>query len=450
VAFPTVAGFGGSNSGANVTTTTVDLEALAGVASVGDLLLVIHAKDGTDAPTWPTGWTSLILTSFGAIVLSADWRIVQSGDPTSIDITHASEGTAHQVYRIGVGSFSLVNPVGVNGGSGSSSSPDPSLLDPIWPASFDVLWLAIAANDDGTSACTAAPASYTDLQNDRWSNVDGVGLATARRQNAADSEDPGTFTLAVSKTWHGATIAVPGLSGFPSAQLSGANSGGNVTTSSVDVTIAGTPVAGDLVIIGICKDGTGFFTWPATPAFTEITQFPRAIDAGSAQAMLDCRYRIWQAGDSTTVSITHANESTAWEVVRIAKDSFESATAPAAVTTAPGASTNPDPPNLDPAGWATEKTLWIALAGNDGNVAITAGPSGYFYFRNDRVAAATGAGIAVAWIESEAASENPGVFTMASENWGAGTIAIRPAAAVEAVRPSVYNVSQAVHRSFSY
>jgi hypothetical protein len=247
------------------------------------------------------------------------------------------------------------------------------------------------------------------------------------------------------------TIGIRGPSGFPSfLDLSGANSGGNVTTSSVDVTIAGTPVAGDLVIIGIMKDGTGAFTWPATPAFTQLANFPITADAGSAQAVLDCRYRIWQAGDSTTVAITHANESTAWEVVRIAKGTFDSATAPAAATTAPGASTNPDPPSLDPAGWATEKTLWIALAGNDGNEAITAGPSGYFYFRNDRVAAATGAGIAVAWIESEAGSEDPGVFTMASEQWAAGTIAIRPAAVVEAVRQSIYNVSQAVNRSFSY
>ena len=450
MSFPTVAGFGGSNSGANVTTTTVDLT-LAGAASVGDLLIVIIVNDGGGNLTWPAGWT--ILANQGSSAVSAPSRshIVQSGDPTSIDVTHTSEGTAYQVYRIAAGTFHITNISFGGGETGTTNAPSPLALNPPWPSGWDTLWIAIAGNDNGTVSISSAPANYTDLQNDRWNNAaDGVGVASARRFLAADSEDPGTFSMSAAEDWVSESNAIPGIAGFPNAALSGANSGGNVTTSSVDVTIAGTPVAGDLIIIGICKDGTGAFTWPATPAFTQTPNFPITADAGSAQAVLDCRYRIWQAGDSTTVSITHANESTGWEVVRIADGSFDAATAPAAATTAPGASTNPDPPNLDPAGWATEKTLWLALAGNDGNVAITAGPSGYFYFRNDRVAAASGAGIAVAWLESEAASEDPGVFTMGSEQWAAGTIAIRPAAAVEAVRPSVYNVSQAVHRSFSY
>jgi len=429
MAFPTVAGHGGGNSGGNVTTTTVDLAALTGTPGVGDMLLVTAVKDGTGTFTWPDGWTVARAVVGTTYALETRWRVVASGDPTSIDITHASEGTAHQAYRISAGTFRLAPPGVSSVQTGTNNRPDPpsapSSLGPFW----DYLWIAIQGND-GDVSCSSGPTNYTNFRNDRWANADGSGVASARRELTASSEDADAFTLAGAEDWASWTIGIASSNGFPVVhRMSGANSGGNVTTSSVDVAaLVGTPDAGDLVIISIVKDGTGAFTWPATPAFTQVANFPITADSGSAQAVLDSRYRIWQSGDSTTVSITHANESTAWEVVRIAAGTFDAGTAPAAATTAPGASTDPNPPNLDPAGWATEKTLWLAVAGNDGNVGITAGPSGYFYFRNDRVEAATGAGIAIAWKESEAASEDPGVFTMNSEQWGSGTIAIRPAA----------------------
>ncbi len=93
-------------------------------------------------------------------------------------------------------------------------------------------------------------------------------------------------------------------------------------------------------------------------------------------------------------------------------------------------SANPNPPTFNPAGWDIEDTLWIAYACNDGDVAITAAPSTpspFSNFGNTRWAAAEGAGIATATLASASASVDPGVFTMTSEQWLAGTMAIRPA-----------------------
>jgi hypothetical protein len=215
---------------------------------------------------------------------------------------------------------------------------------------------------------------------------------------------------------------------FPSAVFGGANSGANVTTTSVDIAArVGTPNPGDLVIILIVKDGTGAFTWPATPAFTAMTGLPVTFAPANNQGVLDARYRVWQAGDSTTVSITHASEGTAHQVYRITAGTWDSGTPPTLSATS-GDSSNPDPPNHSPA-WGAADNLWIGFAANDGNTAITAGSGGSWTdFQNDRWANANGVGIASDRLKSNAASVNPAAFTMATEQWGAATLAVKPAA----------------------
>src|SRR3970040_1913736 len=363
MSFPVVAGFGGGNSGGNVTTTTVDLM-VAGTPRVGYLLLVLFALDGDTEPTWPAGWqtssaamgASQGYTSFGA-------RVFRSGDPTSIDLSHPSEGSAWQVYRI-TGAYKAEPKLSITvaytgivvdgGANGTNSAPDPANAVPDWPRG-EAMWIAFAGNDNGTVSTDSGPSSYANFRNDRWNNVDGVGLASARRELDASSENPGTFALSASEEWRAQNIAIRAPSNFPNFTHGSSNSGGNVTTSNVDVAArVGTPDAGDLVIISICKDGTGAFTWPASPALTQCPNLPAT------------------------------------------------------------------------AGGVTEKTLWIAVAVNDGNVQSTAVPSGYSFYIRDYVATAGGVHLAGAVKESEASSEDPGVFTMASEQWAAGTIAVRP------------------------
>lgn len=220
--------------------------------------------------------------------------------------------------------------------------------------------------------------------------------------------------------------------------LSGNNSGGNVTTSTVDIAaLVGTPDVGDLILVGVAWDsGAPNDVWPA--GYTDVISV-------SFNGALRIKYRLWQAGDSTSIAITHDSDSAAWEVVRVQNGTFDHSTAPVGSTTS-GNSTNPDPVSFNPSTWDVEDTLWVAFAANDGNVAITAGPSGYSGFRNDRVAASTGVGIAVAWVQNAAASEDAGAFTMVTEQWGAATVAVRPVR----VPPKITTVLQAVNRAGSY
>jgi hypothetical protein len=96
-----------------------------------------------------------------------------------------------------------------------------------------------------------------------------------------------------------------------------------------------------------------------------------------------------------------------------------------------GASVNPGPPNLVPS-WGAEDTLWIAF---ESNVAART-TSVYPYADNNlTVATSTGTNATLAYCEQSvnASSSDPGAFTISvSENWGAQTVAVRPAAAAAA------------------
>lgn len=99
-----------------------------------------------------------------------------------------------------------------------------------------------------------------------------------------------------------------------------------------------------------------------------------------------------------------------------------------AITTGGGSSATPDPPALDPLNWATEDTLWIAICGIDTSRTISAYP---LTDRNtaDVSGGSNGATLGVCTSNQTVGSLDPSTFTAsASDDWGACTIAVRPAA----------------------
>ena len=190
--------------------------------------------------------------------------------------------------------------------------------------------------------------------------------------------------------------------------------------------------AGDLIIVIFASDGAPTVTWPsgwnqaannliATTLSTDVTLAAKQRVADGSEG-----------GTNITVT-TSVSEWAAWVTLRIT--GWHGTTA-AEGATATGSSANPDPPNLDPANWATEDTLWIAGAckdcGGTDNDDITAHPGSY-----------TGIGIALATTnaggvtlsgarrDNAVSAENPGVVTApTTEAWVAYTIAIRPTGVV--------------------
>jgi hypothetical protein len=182
-------------------------------------------------------------------------------------------------------------------------------------------------------------------------------------------------------------------------------------------------LADDLLICFVGIDGlTGqTVSWP-DGTWNEI------LDTVSNNAVTcACAWKRASGGESGSFTVTSsASEGGGFRVLCVRN--AHPSTAPEIASTT-GNSTNPNPPSLNPTNWDTpENTLWIAAAGNDlGTVAITAAPTGYHGLTNTRWNNASGAGVATAWTQTSAASEDPGTFTMATEQWVAWTVGVRPA-----------------------
>lgn len=188
---------------------------------------------------------------------------------------------------------------------------------------------------------------------------------------------------------------------------------------------AGGILAGDLLVCFVGQDAAATAVtvgWPDA-TWTELSDSRDATNAVAGAVA----WKRAAGGESGTFAVTTSTARGGGIRCLLIRGAHATQAPELAVAT--GSSTNPNPPALNPAGWATpEPTLWIAGACNDGNVAITATPAGYTDFANTRWANTSGAGVATAWRYDNADSVDPGTFTMATEQWVAWTVAIRSAA----------------------
>ena len=188
----------------------------------------------------------------------------------------------------------------------------------------------------------------------------------------------------------------------------------------------GSNVSGRLIIIFGVKDGTGAFTFPGSPAWTSLDEG----DDAAASSRSVCRYRVvtgsegWDGTDDSVV-VTHASETTAFVVVAIAGQ--HSSTAPA-LASASGSTGAVNPPSLDPGGWGTEGTIWLAWAGLDASGGVSAAPTNYNLAASGATGGVDGVSYGLAYAPDKSGSVDPGTFTNGSESWRAYTVGIRPAA----------------------
>lgn len=195
----------------------------------------------------------------------------------------------------------------------------------------------------------------------------------------------------------------------------------NSVTSTV--TLPAGVSAGDLIIAIIGADsGAGTMTWPSP--WVKIKD-----DAGSGFEF-SVGYLIASGGE-TSVAVTHLTERSNHIAYRIPAAEWHGTTPPEIAAAATGSSTQPDPPNLDPAGWATENAWWIAVAVLDDSAPpgpVTAWPTNYTLNQAENGTATSAAYVAAAIRQLSASAENPGPFTLTgTETWSAYTIAVRPA-----------------------
>lgn len=185
--------------------------------------------------------------------------------------------------------------------------------------------------------------------------------------------------------------------------------------------------SGDLILLFVATDGTASAT---ATGFTGVSQYNDNSSAVRGHVLR----RVSDGSETGTFTITmSASEQGNWATFRIDAASWFGDVAngidKTASTAARGTSANADPPTLNPATWDIEDTLWLAFCMVDGNTSFSGAPSGYTSLIAAASSGAGGAALGIAELESATASQDPGTFTHSSDDWTAGTIAIRPAAA---------------------
>jgi hypothetical protein len=217
---------------------------------------------------------------------------------------------------------------------------------------------------------------------------------------------------------------------FPTAALS---SGATATEEASHTITVPAVTAGDRLIAVAIADQDKTFGWPAN--WTQVLAWANAGTSSGISGEIYYRdidgTEGWGAGGSFVLT-TSAAERIQVVIVKLDAGTFHTGSPPAPSTwRLESSSLVADPPGVDPTGWDTEDTLWIAVgATDDGTKTLSSYPTNYTV---DQITASSGVSggvvLAVATRELNASTESPGAFTFSGSNDAtmAATVAIRPA-----------------------
>lgn len=204
---------------------------------------------------------------------------------------------------------------------------------------------------------------------------------------------------------------------FPVVQTVGYSVEASAVTTH-DVTVPSGITAGDELLLLIAFGGV-VTADPTVSGWTKVAGVP-------ATNMVYAYRKVASGGESnftytTTTSVTSAN--------RCLRISDAATTAPEADINSGNAS-HPNSPNLDPAGWGAEDTLWLSWVNwADATDSLSAYPTSYSGNQFTSYPWVSGLGVALSTRNLNASAENPGAYTLtgAADSWESLTIAVRPA-----------------------
>lgn len=212
---------------------------------------------------------------------------------------------------------------------------------------------------------------------------------------------------------------------FPVVETT-ATSGEGANTTSHTVTLPSGIVSGDLIVLCFACDDLGgaiAVSWPA--GYNEI------FDTSSQGTHLSVAWRLADGGEGANITVTTNNsETSSHACYRISGQ--RGVSPPVEVSAgATGSSVSPNPDSLTPTGGAKDY-LWIAAHGHDGNLRTTTGIGANYSSKvSTEVGTLGGCGVGCAQRDLNAASEDPGVFTISvSDGWVAATVVVHPKADV--------------------
>lgn len=217
---------------------------------------------------------------------------------------------------------------------------------------------------------------------------------------------------------------------FPAVQTADTKNG-TVTSNSTSWTLTYPTnlASGDLILAFVATDGNTTTTpsWPAGWVSTATT------DSNTATTLIVAK-KLSAGTETGNFTLTlPASEQGGWRIFRITGwgadlgTTFDntSTSKDVVIASTSGASTTPNPPSLDPDPWGTEDVLWVAAMAADTSRTISTFPTNYTTTSSDVSGGATGATLATSFRNVNAASEDPGTYTIsASDDWVAATVAI--------------------------
>jgi len=245
------------------------------------------------------------------------------------------------------------------------------------------------------------------------------------------------------ESWHN-TLNVPAYSSsdvttvFPQVASTNISAQNNRTTSHTVILPSGIQ-QNDLLLVFVTSPSSDNRTFTFPSGWTVLYNHN---NSGLRSALI---YKIAGSSEGSTIQFTTSGVSrTAHVSYCISAGTYVGVPVVGTMATSTG-STSPNPPNLI-SGFGNVKTLWIA-ATHSNMAFVSQRPTNYsnlFSIRNEgSTSAEHNAAIGTARRELEAASQDPGAFTLStSARWSANTIAIRGATInFPAVSPEVTIVS---------
>lgn len=219
--FPTIP----TVAGGRVLTTNIDgtgtrtFPSLTGLTkNAGDLLIAIivayQSSSGAGAPggsvfsSWGAGFTEFcdqMTTNSSTMAIGAAYKISTGSETGTFTVTQAATitGGASLILLSIPGAHGSTAPEAGTIANGTTGAADPGSFNPSGWDVEETLWIAVGCNGMTASGGTwtamgaSAPTNYTDFVDTNRADDSTVGRvegAVAFRQNAAASEDPGTFS----------------------------------------------------------------------------------------------------------------------------------------------------------------------------------------------------------------------------------------------------------------
>ncbi len=301
---------------------------------------------------------------------------------------------------------------------------DPAEVTAAW-GSADNLFVSCFSGGDRSATVTAYPSGYS---NGAQSTNEAM-VATAVKSAVAASDDPAAATLSVSDLWTAVTLVVRGTAETPTfVEAAVSESSTFVTSHDLDVPAR---EAGDWLVAAWSSNGSPGATLTGMSGWTELPFSADPANSKRSRAwirLVDDTYAGAASTETITTSTTVESATLCFRIRGAYPYNTEGVGWDFSSTGSEGFGTAVDPPSVSPT-WGDALNLYVALGfAGDQAVTVSSGPAGYSNVTAGASDSGTSPQVMGATIVASGTSDDPGAFTISTNDlWEGCTVVFRPA-----------------------